>query len=235
MANPPVPFVSSHSRREDRAWSRQTPRPTVKGGNGLASIEGSTREGKTRMSLSALLEQLRHQARPSGLVVGADARPVVAVEVLVEEEVVAEVWVALQLLRLPERRTASVFIAQEDRGESSGDLRRDLGERELPAGAGGKLHREALAQVMVELLQRLDQEVVDREPDRPPPVGVAAEQPARRLRRLVADPIFGAVDLQHVGLVAVHAGERADAIRREELSLVQQAAQDPAQLVRIDD
>ena len=35
--------------------------------------------------------------------------------------------------------------------------------------------------------QRLDEQVVDREPDRPAPVGVAAEQPARRLAGLVVD------------------------------------------------
>ena len=50
-------------------------------------------------------------------------------------------------------------------------------ERHAAARAGRALDLEVVAVVVVELLQRLDQQVVDREPDRAAPVGVAAEQP----------------------------------------------------------
>src|SRR5919201_2172477 len=110
IAKVPFPFVSSHSRRDDRPWSPQI-------------------FPFTRMSLSALLQQLRHQSRPPRLVIGADAGSVVPVEVLVEEQVVAEVRVALHLLRLAEGRTVAIRILEEDRGEPSRDLCRDLRER----------------------------------------------------------------------------------------------------------
>ena len=45
--------------------------------------------------LRRLTDQRRHQAGPAGLVAGAQAGAVVAVEVLVEEEVVAEVRIVL--------------------------------------------------------------------------------------------------------------------------------------------
>ena len=42
---------------------------------------------------------LGHEPGPAGLVAGAQPRPVVAVEVLVEEDVVAPVRIGLELLR----------------------------------------------------------------------------------------------------------------------------------------
>ena len=50
---------------------------------------------------------------------------------------------------------------------------------------------EVVAVVVVELLERLDQQVVDREPDRAAPVRVAAEQSRPRLGRLVVDGARG--------------------------------------------
>ena len=44
------------------------------------------------------------------------------------------------------------------------------------ARAGGALDFEIVAQVVVELLQRLDQQIIHRKPDRPAPVRIAAEQ-----------------------------------------------------------
>ena len=73
----------------------------------------------------------------------------------------------------------------------------------------------------MELLQRLDQQVVHREPDRAPPVRVAAEDPGGGLGRLVVHAVLDAVDRQHVGMVAVVARERADAVGREELVAIQ--------------
>ena len=48
--------------------------------------------------------------------------------------------------------------------------------------------------VVMKLLQRFDQQVVDRKPHRPAPVGVAAEEPGIGLRRLVAHRQLRAID-----------------------------------------
>ena len=59
---------------------------------------------------------------PAGLVARAKAGAVVAVEVLVEEDVVAPVRVVLELLRAAVDRPAALVVAQEDRAEAVGEL-----------------------------------------------------------------------------------------------------------------
>ena len=66
-----------------------------------------------------------------------------------------------------------------------GQLVGDLLDRDEAARAGRALDLEVVAVVVMELLQRLDDQEVDREPDRPAPVRVAAEQPDVGLARLV--------------------------------------------------
>src|SRR5205807_2270585 len=78
-AKPPSPLVSSHSRCEAASRFEQMFDPTM---IGLSSI-----------SVSALLKQLCHYARPAGLVGRADAGSIITVEVLVEEHQVVPVGV----------------------------------------------------------------------------------------------------------------------------------------------
>src|SRR5256885_2260709 len=70
-------------------------------------------------------------------------------------------------------------------------------------GAGRPRPLERIAVEGVELLERLDQEIVHREPDGAPPVRVAPEEPAGGLGWLVVDPVLHPVDPQHVRVVAV--------------------------------
>ncbi len=60
----------------------------------------------------------------------------------------------------------------------------------------------------MELLQRLDQQIVQREPHRPAPVGIAAEQPGARFRRVIVHAVFPVVHLESVRMLAVVAGKR---------------------------
>ena len=52
----------------------------------------------------ALLQQLRNQRRPAGLMAGAESRAVVAVEIFVEQHVIAEMRIALKFLRAAKDR-----------------------------------------------------------------------------------------------------------------------------------
>ena len=111
----------------------------------------------------------------------------VAVEVLVEQDVVAPVRVVLEQRPSPPktgRRPPVVAQEEADRGGARG-RRRPRPACSCCARAGRALDREVVAVVVVELLERLDEQVVDREPDRSAPVRVAAEEAGPRLGRLV--------------------------------------------------
>src|SRR5689334_5014575 len=101
---------------------------------------------------------------------GADAGTVVAVEVLVKEDQIAPVRIVLIAAVLSVHGTAALFVLKEDAREPSRELSRDIPQREVLSRCGRILNFEIVAEVVMELLQRFDDEVVHREPDRPAPV-----------------------------------------------------------------
>ena len=54
------------------------------------------------------------------------SRAVVAMEVFIEEQIVAEVFVLLKFLRVAEDRTATLLIAQENARQAAGQFTSDL-------------------------------------------------------------------------------------------------------------
>src|SRR5258705_12594153 len=62
-------------------------------------------------SLSVLLHQLRNERGPAGLMTGADAGAVVAVEVFVEGDQVAPMRIFLEFFCAAEDRPAALFVA----------------------------------------------------------------------------------------------------------------------------
>ena len=75
---------------------------------------------------------------------------------------------------------------------------------------------------MMKLLERFDQQKIDREPYRPAPVGVSSEEPRGGLSRFVVDPMLGPVYLQDVGMIFVESRDPANAVRREKFRFIQQ-------------
>ena len=69
---------------------------------------------------------------PSGLMAGADAGAVVAVEVLVEQQVIPPERIVRQLRRATEDRAVAALVVQEDPGQPLGQPLGDLVE--LQAG-----------------------------------------------------------------------------------------------------
>src|SRR5437867_5780653 len=115
--------------------------------------ECTTRAENTGWLLAALLQEFGDEAGPARLVARADAGAVVAVEVLIEQNQVAPVRVALELLRGAEDRPAAVFAAQEDPREAPRDLGGHLPEGQPRAGAGRALDPHAVAIEVMELLE----------------------------------------------------------------------------------
>ena len=85
---------------------------------------------------------------------GPEAVAVIAVEILVEPEVVAEIGVVLQLLIVAETGAAAGFgVAQKKLGEAGGESIGHFEQRYRFAGVGGVFYLEIVAVVMVEALQ----------------------------------------------------------------------------------
>jgi hypothetical protein len=114
------------------------------------------------------------------------------------------------------------------------DLGGHLLEREHPSRTRGTLHGVARSQVVVELLQRLDEQEVDWKPNRAPPVRVGAKNAGAGLSWLVIHPVLHAVDGKHIGILTMGTRERADAVRGEEFARIQHVPEHVAQPMPID-
>ena len=77
-----------------------------------------------------LVDQVGNQCGPPGLVARANAGAVVAVVVLVKEQVIAPVGIVGKLRRAAMHRPPLVFVEQEDIDHPAGDVARDRLERD---------------------------------------------------------------------------------------------------------
>ena len=127
-----------------------------------------------RLVRAPLVDEGRDQPGPAGLVRGAEARAGVAVEVLVEHEVVAPVRIVLEL-RDRCRRPGAGRRRRARRSRSAGrpSRRRDLADRPAAARRLPSID-DVVAVGGGQLAQRLDHQERGREPDRAAPVRVAA-------------------------------------------------------------
>src|SRR5438067_1624327 len=106
---------------------------------------------------------------------GADSLAGVAVEVFVKGDVVAPMWIGLELFKVAEDGALAVGAAQEDASEAAGDFGGDFPKVHHPARSRWAFYFEFVAVVVMELLERLDNQVVNWKPDWPAPVRVATK------------------------------------------------------------
>src|SRR4051794_9040057 len=144
---------------------------------------------------------------------GPDAGAVVAVEVLMEQDVVTEMLIGLEFRNITKNRSLPGLVPKEDVRESPRDFLGNLPQIHQVAGAGRAFHLEVVPVIVVKLLQRLDQKVVDRKPNWASPVGVSAEKPRGRFGRLIIDAMLGPIHLQYVRHILEVTGKSADAVR----------------------
>src|SRR6266540_7303137 len=104
-------------------------------------------------ALLVLLNQLRDQAGPAGLMAGTNATAVVTVEVLVEQDQIAPVRIGLESFVRSVHRSASVGAAQEGARQPARDLRCHFGQRHPATRPRRTLHREVVPEVVMEPLQ----------------------------------------------------------------------------------
>src|SRR5689334_12584328 len=97
---------------------------------------------------AALLKELRHKSRPTGLVAGTDPRSVVTVEILVEKEMVPPIRVFLELFGSTENGPATVRAPEKDAHETMRKLRGHFAERHHVTRTRRAFHFEIVVQVM---------------------------------------------------------------------------------------
>ncbi len=181
--------------------------------NSVCGYRGSRRFSLLALAgLSALLHQLRDHARPSGLVAGSDSSSRVTVEILVEQDQVAPMGVRLKLLQIPEHRSAAFFISKEYTCHAARKFSRYFPQSHHLSRSGWKLNLKVVAKVVMELLERLDQQVVHRKPDGAAPVLISTEQPGRRLAGLVIHAVLHSVHMEGVGVAPMELRQGTDAV-----------------------
>src|SRR5215472_4888372 len=122
----------------------------------FASFRGQSQTAFCGVYLSAVArqQQLRHEPCPAGLMRGAHTPPAVAVEVFIEENVVAEVRIFERALVHAVHRPMTLLVGEEQARESLGELIGHLVERGESPRAGRALDAKIIAIVVVKLLQR---------------------------------------------------------------------------------
>src|SRR5438876_602972 len=93
------------------------------------------------------------------------------------------------------------------------------------AGTSRAFDFEIVAVVMMKLLEGFDQEVIDREPDRTAPVGVAAENAGLRFGRFVADDFFFAANRDRVGMRLMKFAEGTNSVVAQKFFRIEHAPQ----------
>src|SRR5271169_1994125 len=132
-AYPPSPLVSSHSRPRAASRSRQVSWPKLiilrslrRAAAPLRSDCGLGRGDGHALALATLLQHLRDEPGPAGLVIRSHAPAGVAVEVLEEQDQVAPVRIGLEFLPIAIHRPASLLVAQKSTVQPARQLPRDF-------------------------------------------------------------------------------------------------------------
>src|SRR5262245_41130568 len=121
------------------------------------------------------MDDPRDDAGPARLVAGAKSRPIVSVKVLVKQNVVAPVWICLELVRAAVHRPSARLVFHEDSGEPATDNLGYLIQRHVLSRSRGALDLKTVAIVSVVLQQCTDDQRIDRHPDGTAPIRVATE------------------------------------------------------------
>src|SRR6266481_6101227 len=83
---------------------------------------GSPLEYRLGIEHVQVLDQFCHESGPTRLVAGTETRTIVAMEILLEEEVVAPVRIALECVGATVDRPPALVVPQIDSGEAPGNL-----------------------------------------------------------------------------------------------------------------
>jgi hypothetical protein len=163
----------------------------------------------------------RDHASTACLMTGAQASPIVAVEILEELQVIAPMRVSLKFLAAAEDGAATSFVTDENTREPARYLFSYLMQSHQVPAVGRTFDIELVAIVGIILQQGVDDERVDRHPDRPAPVSVATKHYVVGFRRQIRDAVFRVTYFEHVRMLGMITGESTQTEGTEELVFVE--------------
>ena len=114
----------------------------------------------------------------------------VAVEVFVEQNQIAPMRIGCVFLLPAVAGARPILVRQKNARESARDFLRHLLQVHHVARAGRAFDLEVVAVEVVVAFERLDDQIIDREPDRTAPIRVTAEEIARSFARHVIDSML---------------------------------------------
>ena len=126
-----------------------------------------------------------------------------AVKIFVKEHKVAPIWIVDEARVAAVARATSPGVGEKDAGETRAKFKGDLTEVHHPPRSGGAFDLEAVSIEMVIAFEGLEDEEVYREPDRPTPVRVAAEEATSGFARIIVDSVFGSTSVDDVRIILV--------------------------------
>src|SRR5437773_10378347 len=151
---------------------------------------------------------------PAGLVAGSAPAPGVSVKIFVKPGQVAPVRAIREYAHVALPRAAAVLIREKNSANTPGQLARNLVQVHHSSRSASALDTQRVAVEMVIAFERLDQQIIQREPHRSPPVRVPAEQRRARFTRVIIHASLLAIHVQYERPVAMNARQRAYAVRR---------------------
>ena len=127
-------------------------------------------------------------------------------------------------------RPRAVRAAEKEPRDTTRELLRDLRQVHEDTRAGGALDLQRVAIIIMVTIERLDQQVIERQPHRAAPVRVAAEHARVAVSRHVRDAQRLPPE-HYLVRSGVRFRQRANAVRRQELLFVEYVLQHPNEAI----
>src|SRR5690349_2697348 len=124
---------------------------TLRSSSGGHERPGTPLEYLLRVENIQQLDEFCNNPSPAGLVAGAKSSAIVAMEILIEKNIIAPVRVGLEFFGTAVYRPPTLFVPEKDAGEPPGNIHGHLEEVHHAAGTRRTFDFEAVAIIQVEL------------------------------------------------------------------------------------
>lgn len=152
---------------------------------------------------SRLHDTPSNQPSPACLMTRSQSSSVIPMEKLVEMNVILEMGISVKLGITTVHCSSTMFVSGEDMDKTMLNFFCRAGEGHVVSASCRTFDSETIAVILVESLERLDEQKIDGEPDGASPVGVTTKHAGARIAWPVANTKFVAIDVHREGVIMV--------------------------------